>query len=807
MTQNTGKINTPHSKRPGGEYNRRTNEQKAWDTEQVEAAKLENERRKLENLRKQQEYDNKRLDGELKKIRLEEARKRIEQEKSFGRRVDAMTKAFNNTLLGRSLKTTGSGIKQFSAGTNAFIDHSANTVSNLYNAGSNLANAAMGPVGAQITTKGVLANTALSALTGGMLNPVLLQALGVNKAISGLWGATKGVTRAGISATKAGISGIKGLWGLGKAGVGLAGSTLGMFGNPVTGGLAGAGIGALFGGPVGAVTGGLVGSGIGALFKKGDNEQIASAVKEGEGRSDRVYKEQVKQSLNKIEKNTAKTEKEDDKKESFWDKFLGGVKTLALIGGIAGIVYTAYKHWEKTKTVVSAIGKFGSIITKVVQATLKTFYEIGEWVGEKAAGIVQAISHPIDTAMDLWERLDFAALGKKIVAGAIEFVLPKPIAKMVNGYLFDTEDSSEIHAFKDNKEVEGKKIQDSALEMTEKGKLSAESKGIDVLNTEDKDLTVNERAYKKSLIDSTNKQDVGDYIPLEKEPIKDGIGGGYGTIGAISTSNGNNIENGLWHGISAVKLENLGLRGDIASSNSEPYIAEGNAESLKKLDSALDSWGYDVIYTSAMGGHKHATGHWKGNKVDLQLKKKGKSAHLNGAELNALRKAGYWGSGTGALGWEPNSNQVGGGHYDIYLGSAGGKPLTSEINYANKGTPDIGPVAMSTASSTPSIEATTSEQLGNIEGMTAQTASNTTPGDTYSGGNAVGGTGETSIAGGFGGVTSNTGSSSGDIKSLISALGSINGGGNTGSSDSNPDVYAYGDFARTLVLGYQGPVV
>ena len=208
-----------------------------------------------------------------------------------------------------------------------------------------------------------------------------------------------------------------------------------------------------------------------------------------------------------------------------------------------------------------------------------------------------------------------------------------------------------------------------------------------------------------------------------------------------------------------------------------------------------------------MGGHKHATGHWKGNKVDLQLKKKGKSAHLNGAELNALRKAGYWGSGTGALGWEPNSDQVGGGHYDIYLGSAGGKPLTSEINYANKGTPDIGPVAMSTASSTPSIEATTSEQLGNIEGMTAQTASNTTPGDTYSGGNAVGGTGETSIAGGFGGVTSNTGSSSGDIKSLISALGSINRGGNTGSSDSTPDVYAYGDFARTLVLGYQGPVV
>lgn len=158
------------------------------------------------------------------------------------------------------------------------------------------------------------------------------------------------------------------------------------------------------------------------------------------------------------------------------------------------------------------------------------------------------------------------------------------------------------------------------------------------------------------------------------ENKEDSQGGGYGTLGTIS-------KNSVLHGTKVTGLKSMGLKGSAVSSNSIPYIASQNEQSLKTLDQTLSDWGYEIIYTSAMGGHRAYTGHWKGNKVDLQLKKNGRPARLSSQQLNMLGQAGYWGRGTGALGWEPVLGQVGGGHYDLFIGEgSSGTALASAAN-------------------------------------------------------------------------------------------------------------------------------
>lgn len=113
--------------------------------------------------------------------------------------------------------------------------------------------------------------------------------------------------------------------------------------------------------------------------------------------------------------------------------------------------------------------------------------------------------------------------------------------------------------------------------------------------------------------------------------------------------------------------DKYGLKGTIAKDNSVPWLKKENVGAMLQLDSMLNQWGYDVVYTSNMGG-SHAGGsksHASGNKVDLQLFRNGKPVHLSENELNQLKAKGYWGGATGALGWEPHANQVGGGHYDL----------------------------------------------------------------------------------------------------------------------------------------------
>lgn len=107
------------------------------------------------------------------------------------------------------------------------------------------------------------------------------------------------------------------------------------------------------------------------------------------------------------------------------------------------------------------------------------------------------------------------------------------------------------------------------------------------------------------------------------------------------------------HGVDAVAMKNMGLRGSIWSENSIPYIAAANAGNLKALDNYVSGKGHSLIYTSAMGGHKVGSGHYKGNKIDFQTR----GSVLTPAEYEQLFKLGYFGGNTGALGYEHKNSK------------------------------------------------------------------------------------------------------------------------------------------------------
>ena len=107
------------------------------------------------------------------------------------------------------------------------------------------------------------------------------------------------------------------------------------------------------------------------------------------------------------------------------------------------------------------------------------------------------------------------------------------------------------------------------------------------------------------------------------------------------------------HGVDAVAMKNMGLKGSIWSENSIPYIAAANAGNLKALDNYVSGKGHNLIYTSAMGGHKVGSGHYKGNKIDFQTR----GSVLTPAEYEQLFKLGYFGGNTGALGYEHKNSK------------------------------------------------------------------------------------------------------------------------------------------------------
>ena len=113
-----------------------------------------------------------------------------------------------------------------------------------------------------------------------------------------------------------------------------------------------------------------------------------------------------------------------------------------------------------------------------------------------------------------------------------------------------------------------------------------------------------------------------------------------------------------------VNLKDLGLKGSIWSGNSKPTVSAEAAPAVQFLDNYLAGKGYNITYTSAMGGkHLPKSGHYLGHKIDLQITKNGKPARLSSQDEQYLANLGF--IGNGAVGWEAVPGQVGGGHYDL----------------------------------------------------------------------------------------------------------------------------------------------
>ena len=92
------------------------------------------------------------------------------------------------------------------------------------------------------------------------------------------------------------------------------------------------------------------------------------------------------------------------------------------------------------------------------------------------------------------------------------------------------------------------------------------------------------------------------------------------TLNAIQRLN-KHTTNGI---ANTVDMRDLGLYGNVAASNSRPYIPVNNALRMKMLDNKFKEWGVVVDYTSNMGGHdsNKTGGHYVGNKVDVVTKDK-----------------------------------------------------------------------------------------------------------------------------------------------------------------------------------------
>lgn len=135
------------------------------------------------------------------------------------------------------------------------------------------------------------------------------------------------------------------------------------------------------------------------------------------------------------------------------------------------------------------------------------------------------------------------------------------------------------------------------------------------------------------------------------------------TLNAIQRLN-KHTTNGI---ANTVDMRDLGLYGNVAATNSRPYIPVNNALRMKMLDDKFKEWGVAVDYTSNMGGHdsNKTGGHYVGNKVDVVTKDKyGRARQLSKEQENWLRANGY--IGNGAVGWH---NAGSGYHYDLRVAS------------------------------------------------------------------------------------------------------------------------------------------
>lgn len=106
---------------------------------------------------------------------------------------------------------------------------------------------------------------------------------------------------------------------------------------------------------------------------------------------------------------------------------------------------------------------------------------------------------------------------------------------------------------------------------------------------------------------------------------------------------------GTPNSIDTVDMRSMGLKGQIWSGNSVPYIKKEYAEAVHELDDQLTANGVKFIYTSAMGGQHQRSASGKGH---------GDAAKLDGQGIippslyRKLYNDGWFGAGTGAIGYE-----------------------------------------------------------------------------------------------------------------------------------------------------------
>lgn len=114
---------------------------------------------------------------------------------------------------------------------------------------------------------------------------------------------------------------------------------------------------------------------------------------------------------------------------------------------------------------------------------------------------------------------------------------------------------------------------------------------------------------------------------------------------------------------SRTSLKGLGLFGKIGGNNSDPFVSSANVDRIKYLDNYMRQNNLPYTITSSMGGG-HAggiRGHGQGQKLDIVAD----IGKLGPQHEQWLIKNGYYGNGTGALGYHDAGS---GPHYDFYVG-------------------------------------------------------------------------------------------------------------------------------------------
>lgn len=611
---------------------------------------------------------------------------------------------------------------------------------------------------------GAIGSTLLSAMTGGALNPVIIKALGIDKVAKGL--------------TKSAFKGAGNL--LGKAWTNRQVNKSK---------------------DIESI----------ADKSKGSGKQESAFAKDNE-KNTKAISDNVKEIKDMVKAKQGPTEvKEEEKEEGFFSKLIGAINgPLGLAaGGIMAAavpmlvekVFPMARDWLDKQVQDFLTSKTGMSegsakgVTKLINDTLPGAllgFGMHGWKGALIGGTLGLAVHTIQDQVNEWKA-----------AWNGEYKEPNNIGGIPTS-LFSTTLAGALIGWKTGgitgallgavMGLAGGAVMEygKALLAKWKGKEAADSLGgaVKAEGTDNpKDFYQNVMFEKENIPTTQITQSSIQMTPIPKE---DSNGGGYGTF--QSTRQG--TDDVMIHNRPAKSLKSLSLAGSIDGGNSIPYIAEQNTDSLKKLDKQLRDWGYEVIYTSAMGGHKAGTGHWKGNKVDLQLKQNGRPAHLTNEQLQALKKAGYWGSGTGALGWEPVSGQVGGGHYDLYVAN-GAKSIdsipSSNTMFANNNSSMSTGISYSAKSDTmPTTEENNYTQLASIDSGIQQSIEVSKEKDTRMDFASLGNSGS--------GVMPLTSSSNVPMSGGGNSGFSISGGDSQTSSMQESQVYAWGDVAKTAIL-------